>query len=477
MNAPIRHEIEGFVLHAVLGEGGYGTVYRAAPSNEPNAHVALKVFDPSSFNNRTKAIERFHREIEAVSKLRHRAIVGYVGRSPEHRDVPFLVTELILGAHFRSDLDADSDLKLSLMIEVLSGLSHAHSTGVFHRDIKPSNLMVRASDGQIVILDFGMAFLTDDDGTTPLTTRYDVGTQGYIPPEVVARKLPARANQDIYAAAVTLYEAIEGSLPNTQSLIPLSSSKPDLGVLDPVISRALGPVEHRYLTAADFAEALDGVRRQLRATKTLRTSNPIAESLLARVRKQRQAEREQTELAAKRAQAMKEEWLAAQPIVEAGARRAFEDMLSVAQEVSGAWQLTELVQGRYEPRENPWALYALRHANGQQINFGITRGYPGHAGHGQPSIVGLTWGDGTPQSPRRQAALIQPQWVVYTTIPRGQMSQSDYRCVVGRARLLDSGQSAIFGRMTIAPLSPQELESSEQVRDLVTSAIGHALGI
>lgn len=171
-----------------LDEGGFGVVYRATRETQvATFEYAFKLLHPSAFVDREKALARFQREVRAVALLQHRAIVPYLDAGMDLEGRPYLVMPLIRGQNVRDFTEgADPRVAIDLMIEVLHGVEHAHSRQVLHRDLKPRNIMVRNSDGQPIILDFGTAFFLDDLDARSLTSS-GVGSAGYMPPEVLAK--------------------------------------------------------------------------------------------------------------------------------------------------------------------------------------------------------------------------------------------------------------------------------------------------
>ena len=137
-------------------------------------------------------------QVEAIQRLQHRGIVYYVDAGLDSKDRPFLVMPLINGDDIRT---ASSGLEYSerieLMAEVLLAVDHAHSTNVLHRDLKPSNILVRRSDLQPVIVDYGQAYLLDDLDSKTLTTKA-IGSIGYIPQEVISNPKLRSPQHDIY---------------------------------------------------------------------------------------------------------------------------------------------------------------------------------------------------------------------------------------------------------------------------------------
>ncbi len=222
-----------FELTRTLGAGGMGVVFEAV-DRQSAARVALKllpVADPD-------ALFRFKREFRSLAALEHPNLVELYELVAED-DQWFFTMELVDGVdfldwvrngrHIRDDpaarppFDAIADERRlrDAMAQLTDGISALHGHGVLHRDLKPSNVLVRP-DGQVVILDFGIAVGLGD---TTRTTAH-LGTPPYMSPEQFAGHSLTAAS-DWYSMGVMLYEALTGKTPftGTAGAIFLAKSK------------------------------------------------------------------------------------------------------------------------------------------------------------------------------------------------------------------------------------------------------------
>ena len=199
-----------------LGAGGMGEVFRA---RDPRLRrdVALKVINAS--RTRPESVERFEREARAAATLSHPNILAVFDISIEG-PVPYIVSELLQGESLRARLDHGPlpyHKALEYGIQIAQGLAAAHGKGIYHRDVKPANVFI-TPDGQVKLLDFGLAKLTFPDPlqdssepTVPELSHpgHALGTVGYMSPEqVLGEEIDHRA--DIFALGVVLYEMLTG---------------------------------------------------------------------------------------------------------------------------------------------------------------------------------------------------------------------------------------------------------------------------
>ena len=200
-----------------IGKGGMGVVYLAEDMEMGDRPVAIKVLPPELADS-VSAVENLRREAITAIDLNHTNIIRLHGFHSDG-DIKFLVMECVRGQTLEMKIAKSPDGRLGLdetidiAAKVAAALNYAHGrkTPVFHRDLKPSNIMI-SEDGEVKLLDFGIA-REMKDSYTRVTGRQDTsGTLPYMSPEQLRGKRPTAA-MDIYALGVVCYECLSGHPP------------------------------------------------------------------------------------------------------------------------------------------------------------------------------------------------------------------------------------------------------------------------
>lgn len=242
----------------VLGRGGFGTVYRVTRTTKVGEfEFAMKVLDPSSFiQNKDLALQRFKREMQVLRKLQHRGIVPHIEAGLDGDQRPYILMPLVEGPDLRDGLTgAEPSRVFSVFDEILSALEYAHGQGVVHRDLKPSNILIRSSDCQPIILDFGCAYLFDDVDEASLTTTL-IGSAPYMPSEVLRNPKHRTVKQDIFACGMLLHQILAGKLPDPEDYAPIEPSLMGCQGIDQLITDAIAPEKRRIASAGEFQTRL-----------------------------------------------------------------------------------------------------------------------------------------------------------------------------------------------------------------------------
>lgn len=272
--------IDHYEILALLGAGGMGEVYRARDTRL-NRDVAIKVLPGFSTTDQNR-LRRFELEARSAAALNHPNILA-VYQMGVFEGAPYLVSELLEGETLRDRLK-NGPLPLRKVIDygsqIARGLAAAHEKGIVHRDLKPENLFV-TRDGQVKILDFGLARLTQPRESefpqspqeTPTMAGVLLGSVGYMSPEQVRGQV-ADQRSDIFTFSAVLYEMLAGkrafqkpSSIDTMSAI-LNEEPPTLTQVAPsappglerVIQRGLEKnPEQRFQSASDLGFALQAL--------------------------------------------------------------------------------------------------------------------------------------------------------------------------------------------------------------------------
>jgi eukaryotic-like serine/threonine-protein kinase len=205
----------GYRLVSPIDQGGMGAVWLAERSDGRfQGRAAVKLLNASLLGREGEG--RFRREGTVLAKLTHPHIARLVDAGVSKAGQPYLVLEYVDGRHidrYCDDRKLGVDDRIRLFLDVQAAVAHAHANLIVHRDLKPSNVLVTA-DGQVKLLDFGIAkLLGDDDAMTMLTRDGGVAlTPKYAAPEQVTGGAITTAT-DVYTLGVLLFELLTGHHP------------------------------------------------------------------------------------------------------------------------------------------------------------------------------------------------------------------------------------------------------------------------
>ncbi|NJP99260.1 Stk1 family PASTA domain-containing Ser/Thr kinase [Streptomyces zingiberis] len=269
-----------YELGSVLGRGGMAEVYLAHDTRLGRT-VAVKTLrvdlarDPS-FQ------ARFRREAQSAASLNHPSIVAVYDTGEDYVDgvsIPYIVMEYVDGSTLRELLHSGRKLlperSLEMTIGVLQALEYSHRAGIVHRDIKPANVML-TRNGQVKVMDFGIARAMGDSGMTMTQTAAVIGTAQYLSPEQ-AKGEQVDARSDLYSTGCLLYELLTvrppfvGDSPVAVAYQHVREEPQAPSTYDPEITPEMDAIvlkaltkdpDYRYQSAdemrADIEAALDG---------------------------------------------------------------------------------------------------------------------------------------------------------------------------------------------------------------------------
>ena len=220
MSIKLGTRIGPYEVTSPLGEGGMGVVFRAHDT-KLHRDVALKLL-PDHFADDPERLARFQREAHVLASLNHPNIAHIYGLE-DSTPQRCIVMELVEGETLQERLRRGPipvDDALLIAKQIAGALEVAHERGIIHRDLKPANIKI-TPDGQVKVLDFGLAKVFDERPGSPLSNSPTLmsasspgvmlGTVAYMSPEQAKGK-EAERSSDVWAFGCVLYEMLTGRL-------------------------------------------------------------------------------------------------------------------------------------------------------------------------------------------------------------------------------------------------------------------------
>lgn len=266
--APARdwlgQRIGAFRLTRLLGEGGMAVVFLGVrDAGGFNQQVAVKLLRRGLWSPLEQRL--FHREQHALASLSHPNITHLIDGGISEGGTPYLILEYVQGVPI-TDYAAATGCgvreRLALFVVACRAVAAAHRQLIVHRDLKPANILVD-TEGQVKLLDFGIAKLLADDGDGA-RTEMTVLTPGYAAPEQFAGGTVTTAT-DVFSLGVVLHELLHGERPAT------TASERSGGV------RGTAAIDPRQRTGRALARDLSNILGKALATEPDRRYDSASE--------------------------------------------------------------------------------------------------------------------------------------------------------------------------------------------------------
>ena len=286
---------ERYELGAMIGTGGMADVY-LAQDVRLNRQVAIKILR-SDLARDPSFVTRFNKEALSVAALNHPGIVSVYDSGKEDSPsgaMPYIVMEYVEGKTLRELVNKGERFALNRAVEITEGiliaLQYSHKNGIIHRDIKPGNIMI-TDNGDVKVMDFGIARALADTGATMTSTWNIIGTAQCLSPEQ-ATGTQTDARSDLYSVGCLLYELLAGRPPFTGdtpvAIAYQHVSAPLLPITE--IQESLDPALNAFFSIAlakDANERYQSANAMLKDLKKLIKGEGITTQIPKQMRKEK----------------------------------------------------------------------------------------------------------------------------------------------------------------------------------------------
>ena len=261
--------IGAYTLISRIGQGGMGSVWLAERNDGRfQRQVAVKFLQFAVAS--PAGAQRFKREGMILGQLAHPHIAELIDAGVAPNGAPYLVLEYVKGEQIDRYCDQrtlDVASRVRLFLDVLSAVAQAHASLIVHRDLKPSNVLV-AGDGQVKLLDFGIAKLLDEEGRPAAATLLTLESESALTPQFAAPEQVTGGNvttaTDIYALGILLFLLLTGKHPAGERVRTAADLvKAIVEIEPPRLSAAVQASDAQAITTR-YASPHEKIVRQLR---------------------------------------------------------------------------------------------------------------------------------------------------------------------------------------------------------------------
>ncbi|MFY7787982.1 MAG: serine/threonine protein kinase, partial [Thermoflexibacteraceae bacterium] len=290
-----------YTIKSVLGHGGFGITYLAIHDSLGKLVAIKELFlstqsifcSRNETDNRTVKPHfanfevwksRFLDEAKTLVRFSGKKGIVQIADMFEENNTCYFVMDYIegtsLGSLVRKKNRLTEQEASNYMLQVLEALDHVHAEGILHRDLKPDNLIVRHTDNQIILIDFGIAREYVENETVTHTAMLSVG---YAPPEQKDTRAKRTSSVDLYSVGAVLYFCLTGQRPQTTDEIAMDDYV-SAQSLNPAISSAMNSLidkaiakkpANRFQTCQEMIAALQNLHSNKKPTDPKNISKAV----------------------------------------------------------------------------------------------------------------------------------------------------------------------------------------------------------